>query len=49
MAYTADYNGTDLGPILVDLLGTIVVGFVPFGTPVALIFIYRWFKGKNIL
>lgn len=49
MTYTADFNGTDLGPIIVDLLGTVVVAFVPFGTPLALLFLYRWLKGKNIM
>lgn len=49
MAYTADYNGTDLGPIVVDLVGTVFAAFVPFGTPIALLFVYRWLKGKNIM
>lgn len=49
MAYTADYNGTDLGPILIDAVGTVIVAFVPFGTPLALLLVYRWIKGKNII
>lgn len=48
MTYTATYEGTDLGPVLIDLVGTIFAGFVTLGTPIALILLYRWLKGKNL-
>lgn len=48
MTYTATYAGADLGPIVVDLVGTVFAAVVPLGTPIALIILYRWLKGKNL-
>lgn len=47
-AYVADYAGADLGPIIIDLVATVFVGFVTLGTPIALVLMYRWLKGRSI-
>ena len=41
--YTAD----DTDDIAIDLLGTIVVVLVGFGSLIGLVLLYRWFKGKK--
>lgn len=48
MAYTADYNSTDLASIAIDGVATIAVTFVGFATLVGLVLVYRWFKGKDL-
>ena len=47
-AYAPTYASTDVSPITIDLLGTILVGLVAFGSIIGLVMLARWFKGKKI-
>ena len=45
---SATYASTDISPITIDLLGTILVGLVAFGSIIGLVMLARWLKGKKV-
>ena len=44
--YDAVYDAGETSESVVDLIVTILAGLVSFGTLIALVFLYKWFK-KN--
>ena len=47
IAYSPTYTADDADDITIDLLGTIIVVMVGFGSLIGLVLLYRWFKGKK--
>jgi hypothetical protein len=48
MAYSPDYNSTDLGPIAIDGIGTVGATMVGLAALIGLIMVYRLLKGQGI-
>ena len=46
-AYAPTYASTDMSLITIDLLGTVLVGLVAFGSIIGLVMMARWLKGKK--
>ena len=48
MTYQATYEASDTSLVIVDLIVTVFVAIVSFGTLIGLVLLYRWFQGKKI-
>lgn len=46
--YNATYEADDTSLVVIDLIVTVIVGFVSFGTLISLIMLYRWFKKQGV-
>lgn len=46
MAYTANYSAEDADDVVIDIVVTILVAIVGFGTLIGLIWVYGYFKKK---
>lgn len=49
MAYTPDYNSTDLGPIVIDGIGTVGAAMVSLAAIIGLVVVYKLATGKKIM
>ena len=48
MAYVGNnYTSTDIAPVAIDLIVSIVVFAVGFATLIGLILLYNWIRGKK--
>ena len=47
MTYAQTYNATDMAPVVVDLIVSVVALAVGFATLIGLILLYNWIKGKK--
>lgn len=45
MTYSGTYDADDIDDIVLDFLGTYGAQLVPLAGIIALVFIYRWYKG----
>ena len=46
MTYANSYNASDTSEVVIDLLGTILVALVGFGSIIGLVFLYKWAKKR---
>jgi len=49
MAYANTYDASDTSLVIVDLIVTVFVAVVSFGTLIGLVILYRWFQGKKLV
>jgi len=49
MAYNNSYDASDVAPIVIDGFGTILVTIIGVAGLVALVLLYRFFRGKKLL
>ena len=47
IAYSATYDSTDVTNATIDLLATVGVAFVGFGSLIGLVLLYKWFTDKK--